>query len=438
VKKESYLPLAQTQLAIRGGTPVRTKPLPLEFPGANHFGEEEIEAATRVLRSKSLFRYYGIDFQKEAKSFEHEFEEFLGVGHALAVTSGTGALHVALSALGVGPGQEVIVPAYSWVSIIAAIVNRGAIPILADIDATFGLDPADLEKRITPKTTVIVLAHMSGAPGNVQAVRRIAREHDLFLLEDCAQCAGGSIDGQKVGTFGDVGIFSFQINKNITAGEGGCVVTNNFDLYRRAVACHDLGYCRDENGRMVFDHPDLCNWGMGYRIDELRAAILRVQLRKLPGIVATMRGSKHRIRASLADFSEVTLRTIVDPDGDTGCFLITTYQDQQTAKAVNMALRAEGITTMSPGVSNILMTDWGLHLYYNNLSLTNHASTDARGFPWNLESNEGTAGRYNKGACPIADSLFERSILLPIPSCLTEQDEDEIILAFQKVLTALL
>jgi len=400
--------------------------------------EEEIQAAVRVLSAKSPFRYYGVDLQREVASFEEEFARFLGIRHAVAVSSGTGALHVALSALGVGPGQEVVVPAYMWVSVLAAVVNHGAIPVLADIDNTFTLAPAELEKRITRRTAGIILVHMSGAPGNAVAIQKLARQRGLFLLEDCAQCAGGSVNGKKVGTFGDMGIFSFQMNKNMTAGEGGCVVTEDFELYRRAVACHDMGYARDENGRMLFNIPELRLWGMGYRLDELRAAILRVQLNKLPSTIGAMRRSKYRIRTALEKSPRLQLRELIDSEGDTGCFLITTYPDAETARKVNLALRAEGITTSPQGVSNIVMTDWGLHLYYNNLSLVEQTSVDGGGFPWALAENAASAQDYSKGACPVADSLFERSILLPIPSCLTGQDEDDIIRAFQKVLGAIL
>jgi 8-amino-3,8-dideoxy-alpha-D-manno-octulosonate transaminase len=396
--------------------------------------EEEIEAAVRVLRSRSLFRYYGIDFQSEVGTFEKEFAQFLGVRHAVAVSSGTGALHSALAALGVGPGQEVIIPAYFWVSVVAAVINQGAIPVLADIDQSFCLNPAEVEKQVTGKTRGIIMVHMSGAPGDIPAIRRIADRNGLFLLEDCAQCAGGSVAGQKVGTFGDMGIFSFQMNKNMTAGEGGCIVTNDTRLGRRAFACHDNGYPRDENGRVVFDDPDFQLWGKGYRLDELRAAVLRVQLRKLPETTRRMRESKYRIRHALESMPDVTLRTIPDPAGDTGCFLITTYADGETARRVSSALRAEGIRTFPQGISNVVMTDWGLHLYSRNTSLAAHASVDQGGFPWRLAENAGMARNYAQGACPVADSLFERSILIAIPSCLTEADEEDIIRAFEKVL----
>jgi dTDP-4-amino-4,6-dideoxygalactose transaminase len=428
---------AEDRLAIEGGKPVRTEPLPLEFPGVQHMGDEEVDAVNRLMRSRSLFRYYGVNLQREVESFETEFAQFLGISHAIAVSSGTAALSVSLSALGVGPGQEVIVPAYMWVSVAAAVVNHGAIPVLADIDETFCLDPKALESRISSKTTGIIVVHMSGAPANIEAILEVARRHKLFLLEDCAQCAGGSVKGRRVGTFGDMATFSFQMNKNMTSGEGGCVVTNNLRLYHRAFACHDLGYARDEQGRLNVSDPDLCLWGQGCRLDELRGAILRVQLTKLHQVIASMHRSKYRIRKALEKLPGIQLRKIVDPEGDTGPFLITTYADPQTAKRVNEALRAEGIVTFPQGISNVVMTEWGLHLYYNIASLVQRTSVDRRGFPWDLAENSGLRIQYAKGTCPVADSLFERSIIIAIPSSLTERDENDIIRAFEKVHQAL-
>lgn len=424
------------KLAIHGGTPVRSQPLPLEFPGVHHMDEEEIDAAMRVLRSRSPFRFYGIDLQGEVQAFESEFAQFLGVPYALAVTSGTGALHCALAALGVGPGQEVIVPAYMWVSVVAAVVNLGAIPVLADIDNTFCLDPNAIESKITSRTSGVIAVHMSGAPADVETIAKIVRKHELFLLEDCAQCAGGSVRGKKVGTFGDMGVFSFQMNKNMTSGEGGCIVTSNEHLYNRAVACHDTGYARDASGRAMFERREFCLWGRGYRLDEIRASMLRVQLRKLPQIIGQMHGSKYRLRQALAKLPQITLRRIVDEPGDTGCFLITTFETPELARQVNRALRAEGIVTFPQGVSDVVMTEWGLHVYYNIPSLVHKTGIDKANTPWSLAENRESRAEYAKGTCPYADSLFERSILLAVPSCLTKQDEDDIIAAFQKVLSS--
>jgi 8-amino-3,8-dideoxy-alpha-D-manno-octulosonate transaminase len=321
-----------------------------------------------------------------------------------------------------------------WVSVVSAVVNLGAIPVLADIDETFCLDPAAVQRSITPRTTGMIVVHMSGAPANIVGLLKVARERGLFLLEDCAQCAGGSVHGQKVGTFGDMGIFSFQMNKNMTSGEGGAIVTNDARLYDRAFASHDTGYARDEHGRALLDNLDLCLWGRGYRIDELRASILRVQLRKLPRIIAAMHRSKYRIRKVLEGVPQLRLRKIVDPQGDTGCFLISTFDSPGVATQINQALRAEGLVTSSQGVNNVVMTNWGLHVYFNIPSLVNKTSVDKKGSPWALSENQGSAPSYRKGTCPVADSLFERSILLAIPSCLTERDEEDIVHAFRKVL----
>jgi 8-amino-3,8-dideoxy-alpha-D-manno-octulosonate transaminase len=216
------------------------------------------------------------------------------------------------------------------------------------------------------------------------------------------------------------------------AMEKACGELDRLVLYRKAVACHDLGYARDQDGRLIFDDPELCLWGRGYRMDELRAAVLRVQLKKLPTTIQPMRDRKYRIRKALARSEEVSLRRAIDPAGDTGCFLITTYPDAVLAQAVNSAMRAEEIVTFEQGMSNVLMTDWGLHLHYNNLSLVAR-----RGFPWDLPANEPSLRDYSKGACPVADSLFERSILIPVPSCLTRQDEKDIMLAFEKGLSVI-
>ena len=425
------------KLAIDGGSPLRQEPLPLEFPGMHYLDEEEVQGVARVLRSRSLFRYYGIDLQREVEQFEAEFALFLGTKHALAVTSGTGALHTAMSALGLGPGQEVIIPAYLWVSVAAAIVNHGAIPVVADIDRNFCLDTHDLERKISQSTAGIILVHMSGAPGDAKKVERIARQHGLWLVEDCAQCLGGTIGGQNVGTFGDIGVFSFQMNKNMSSGEGGCLVTNDTRLHGRAMAAHDVGFARDADGRLILDDPDLRVWGRGYRMDELRAAVLRVQLRKLPRILAHMRKSKYRIRRELEAYNEVELRQLIDHSGDTGAFLISSYRDKTTAQRVNQALRAEGIVPGPVGLSNIVMTDWGLHLYYNIAGLFETSDVDRKSSALALKEKSQKVPKFSKGTCPVADDLFERSIIMAIPSCLTEKDENEIIRSFEKVISAI-
>ncbi len=415
-------------------SPIRERPLPAEFPGAYSFDREEEEALLRVCRSKSPYRYHGIEPQHEAAQFEQEFAAAIGVEHAIAVTSGTAALHTALGALGVGPGQEVIIPAYMWVSIAAAVVNLGAIPVLADIDNTFCANPDDVLRKIKPRTSVIVFAHMNGAPGNVLDVVEIARDRVIHLLEDCAQCVGGKIYGRNVGTFGDISIFSFQANKNISAGEGGAVATNSDVLWRKAVAVHDVGYSRDAKEHLQLDDSDSSGWGRGYRLDEFRAAVLRVQLRKLPATLACMRKSKFRIREAVGRMPGVKLRRLVDPAGDTGAFLLTTFENERIARAVNQRLRWHNITCSADEVSNVILADHGLHVYSNIPSLVQKVGTNRSGAPWSLEANRDSLYEYGHGACPVADDLFRRTQLLTIPACLSERDEQDVIDAFDDAL----
>jgi dTDP-4-amino-4,6-dideoxygalactose transaminase len=395
---------------------------------------EEEDAVLRVCRSRSLYRYYGVDPQGEVDAFEREFSAFLGIRHALAVASGTAALHAALAALRVGPGQEIIVPAYMWVSVIAAVVNLGAIPVLAEIDDTFCLDPQSVRSLITPRTAGIVLVHMSGAPGDAPQLATLAHERGLFLLEDCAQCVGGSIQGQMVGTFGDIAVFSFQMNKNMTSGEAGCVVTNNESLYRKALSAHDCGYSRGKDGVLQLEDETSFGWGRGFRMDELRAAILRVQLRRLPQVIQSMQHSKYRLRTLLEGYEQVQLRRVFDIAGDTSCFLLTVLPDASTARAINKRLRAHGIVTSSAETSNVILEDYGLHIYFNIPALQKKIGTDLRGTPWTLTENRESIHNYARGACPQSDDLFSRTQLLVIPSCLCNQDEEDLLAAFREVL----
>jgi 8-amino-3,8-dideoxy-alpha-D-manno-octulosonate transaminase len=397
-------------------------------------GEEEAEAVLRVCRSRSLYRYYGMDLQKETSSFEEEFAQFLGIPYVVAVTSGTAALHTALSALRVGPGCEVIVPAYMWVSVIAAVVNLGAIPVLADIDDTFCLDPEDVQRKITPRTAGIIAVHMNGAAADIVRLAEVAQRNNVFLVEDCAQCVGGSINGRRVGTFGDMAIFSFQMNKNMSCGEAGAVVTRDEELHRRAVAFHDVGYARNSSGKLLMNDSDSYGWGRGLRLDELRAAVLRVQLRKLPGTIRRMHQSKYRIIKNLDSHPEIWQRRVLDPAGDTGCFLITIFPDAASAHAVNNLLRLQGIAAVSVETSNVILADYGMHIYYNVPALVEKVGTDRRGSPWTLAENQASSYTYTKGTCPRADDLFDRSQLLAIPSCLSHSDEDQIIEAFQEAM----
>ena len=425
---------ANTKLALEGGTPVRTRPLPQEWCGAHYMDEAETDAAARVCRSKTLFRYYGLNLQNEVAQLETEFASYIGVRYALAVSSGTGALQVALGALGIGPGDEVLVPGYFWVSTVGAIVRSGAIPVLVDCDNSFNMDPADAAKKVSPRTRALLVVHMGGVIGRIRELVALAQRHGLRVVEDCAQAAGASQGGVKAGAFGDLAIFSFQMNKHMTSGEGGMVVTNDENLYRRAFAVHDLGYPRNEAGRLVMDDPSMQLWGIGCRMSELTGAIARVQLRKIDRITRAMRTAKLAIKRALA--GQLTFRDVPDPDGDAGSFLMTVLPTRDQSLRFVAALRAEGIVADAGGLYPIHMDDWGLHIYYNVASLVNKRSVSGISV-WRLAENSASANvSYEKGTCPHLDDLVSRTVICCVASVLTEADVGDIIAAYQKVAAA--
>jgi 8-amino-3,8-dideoxy-alpha-D-manno-octulosonate transaminase len=407
--------------------------IPYEWPGSYFLGEEELAAAACVLKARSPFRFYGHDLQGYADRLEHAYCERLGRKYALAVNSGTAALSLAMSALGLGPGDEVLLPGYLWVSCIAAIIRAGAIPRLVDVDDTFCMDPADLERKIGPHSRAVLLVHMSGAPGAVDKIAAICHAHKLPLIEDCAQANGASFRGKPVGTFGDLAIFSFQLNKNITAGEGGLVVGDNEALYRRAWACHDLGYPRTSEGRLDPTDPSLQLWGQGSRYPELLAAVVYTQLKKLDTITGAMRKAKYALRSKLEGLPGLAFRRILDPDGDTGPFLLMIWKDRETCLRVVEKTRAAGVQTGNFGMNNVPMTDWGLHIYYNNLSLVEKRSLSAAGRPWTDPLNSFAANyEYKKGTLPGLDDLIARSSLLSIPPTLSPEAIDTIAAEFAR------
>ncbi|MGV0714434.1 DegT/DnrJ/EryC1/StrS family aminotransferase [Mycolicibacterium sp. XJ662] len=426
-------------LAIDGGAPIRTQPLPWEFPGGNRIGTEELELITRVVKAQSPFRFYGPDLQHMVDTFEREWCQAFGYRHALAVCSGTAALSTAMGALGIGPGDEVLVPGLLWVSCVSAVVRAGAIPRLVDIDETFCMDPEDLQRKIGPRTRAVLCVHVSGAPGDLTRIAEICRSRDVALIEDCAQAAGARQNGRAVGTFGDIAIFSLQLNKTITSGEGGVVVTQRDDLFRRAVAMHDLGYARDDDGRLDTSDENCQLWGIGARMSELAGAMALAQLRKLPHIVSSMRDAKWRIRRALEGIDGLEFRHVVDPAGDSGLVLIFTLADETICRRFVDALRAEGICGPSGSLAVVTMQEWGLHWYCNIPSLVHKRSNSADGMPWTHPANVFAADyRYAAGALPLCDELRSRGALLTVGSTYTDTDIDDIIGAFRKVARTLL
>ena len=255
---------------------------------------------------------------------------------------------------------------------------------------------------------------MAGVPCDMKAIMAVANKHGIPVLEDCAQANGGSFRGQKLGTFGTLGIFSLQWNKNATAGEGGLIVTNDAKLYERCNAAHDLGI------PWVGSAPNpagAVTWGGGRRMSELTAAVAVQQLKKLPAIVRHMRASKQRHQGSLAGTPGLAFRRLNDEAGDAGPFLVLEFANEAQAQRVAERMQAAGLA------SAVRLADYGLHIYYNVQQLAGKVPLSPAGNPWNLPQNMQSVCNYRKGACPRSDNLFARSVLLPIPSRLTPRQE---------------
>jgi dTDP-4-amino-4,6-dideoxygalactose transaminase len=406
--------------------------LPYEWPGSYFIGEEEVEAVTKVLLSRSPFRFYGHDLQHYADRAEALFRERLGRKHALLVNSGTGALSVAMAAADVGPGDEVLLPGYMWVACLSSVIRAGAIPRLVDIDSTFTMDPDDLERKINSRTKVVLDVHMSGACGDIERVAEICKRHKVLLIEDVAQANGASFHGKPLGSFGDIAIFSFQYNKNMTSGEGGMVVCDDDALFNRLYAWHDLGYGRNEAGRLD-PQGDVKAYGMGVRMSEVAAAMVYSQVQKLDTITANMRARNQQLYAGLAQIPGAKPRTILDPLGDSGPFVIMTWPNADHCAQIVERTRAAGVRPGEKGLGNIRMTDWGLHLYYNNVSLVEKRGVNSAGRPWSDPLNAFAKDiSYGKGTLPVMDDLFDRSSLLPVAPVITPEACNRIIEIFHQ------
>ena len=418
------------KLAIDGGTPARTQTNPPMFPGGMAIGAEEEAAVLEVLRSKRLFRYYGPEAgPSKVAELEEAFAAHMGARHALAVTSGTASLICGLQGVGVGPGDEVIVPAYTWIASAAAVLAVGGIPVVAEVDETLTLDPADAEAKITPYTKAIMPVHMRGAPARMDEIMALARRRRLKVVEDSAQADGGSYKGKRLGSIGDVGCYSLQFNKIITAGEGGMVITSDDAVWKRALMFHDvIGGLRNEIQR------DEILWGINFRMPELLAAVMLVQLRRLDGLLEAMRARKRMLKAGLADVAArkgITFREITDPEGDTSIALIMFMPDARTAERVGEALHAEGVCAGGP----MYHPEHGdYHIYCHWLPIMEQRSWTGAGAPWCWAKRE---IRYTPDMCPRTLELLGRAVHMDVSPLLTNEDVEESLEGMNKVLEAL-
>ena len=425
------------KLAIHGGPKAKTTPNFPMYPGGLEIGEDEKKEVMEVLENKYLFRYYGpSNMPSKVRAFENAFKEKMGSPYALATSSCTGALISSLVACGVGPGDEVLVTGYTFFASCASIVAAKAMPVICEVDETLTIDPADIEKKITPATKAIVAVHMRGVPCNMDAIMEIAKKHNLKVIEDCAQAVGATYKGKYCGTFGDCGCFSFQYHKTITAGEGGMILCKDARIYDRACSYHDTAACwrPDRFAEQRFEGELFC--GSNFRMGELAGAVMCAQLRKLDGLNALMRDHQKRIINQIKDTKGIKVRPCNDPEGDTGICLMFYLDSSEKVGPFCEALQAEGVN--AAGVFNSGIPDWHIYAHWKHV-LQKKASNEIC-CPWDCPYHE------KKGAAPVeyAEDMnpktleyLGRVVHLDIPAQMTDEDCDMIANAINKVAAVL-
>jgi 8-amino-3,8-dideoxy-alpha-D-manno-octulosonate transaminase len=358
-----------------------------------------------------------------------------GIRYALAVNSGTGALITALTAAGVGPGDEVIVPGYTFIASAAAVIVCGAVPVIAEIDDTLTIDPDDVAAKITPYTRAIMPVHMRGIPSQMDRLMGLAARHHLMVIEDSAQCNGGSFHGRATGTIGHLGCFSLQASKTMTAGEGGVVVTNDPQLYARAALGHDsaMGFWRRlsaQHDEMLGNVPTFA--GNGYRMSELQGAVAFAQLGKLDGLLSTTRARKHEILEATADLPLRPMR-VPDPEGE--CALSVNYllTSPEQAQRFAKAMQAEGVKVGT--IHNEGFPDRHIYRYWDYI--LNKMPISPNRDPWTDPRYKGNV-QYSPDMCPHTLDILSRTVSVTLNQRMTAEHSRLIAGAIRKVATAIL
>lgn len=396
------------------------------YPGSFCYGIEEVNSVEEVILNQSPFRYYGPSLQGKVNKFETEAARFLGVKHALAVSSGTASLIVAMRSMGIGIGDEVIVPAVTFIACAGSVVACRAIPVFCDVDKSLNIDPDALKKCISPRTKAVMVVHIQGVSADMDRIMEIANHHGLIVLEDCAQSFGATYKGRYVGSIGHVGTYSLQINKTITAGEGGLVVTNDEELYKRMIMAHDQGSIRDLGGNVVVDESCPGFFGENYRMSELTGAVALIQLRKVRDIIDRIRNNGREIKARLSEIQKLEWRLIYDKEGSSYVSL-TVYIP--FAEAAIKAQR-ECCRLKVPGTR--LYQGLPIYAYPFVLNkLTSHPS----GCPFTCPHYKGSSIEYYMGMCPNAEDLISRALFIQISPLLTPEDIDYIVNNLKNILT---
>ena len=366
-------------------------------------GKEEIDAVARAIYSKDFFKINGSGC--EVLNFEKEWKAYAESDYCLLMSSGFGALTCALVGLGIGPGDEVIVPAYTYIATALAVTAVGAIPVIADIDETLTLDVNEFEKKISENTKAVIPVHIMGFPCNMDAINAVAKKHGIAVVEDACQSIGGRYNGKFLGTLGDVGAYSFNYYKVLTAGEGGALVTNNRNVYERALIYHDSSAVAFFGDQLDGISEPLFG-GSEFRVSDITGAILREQLKKLPDIISDLHKNKFALISKLGE--KAVVAPSHDSNGDCATTLVLRFE---TADACNEFANKCG----ENGLGITIPINTGKHIYTNWTQImekrgAHHPALD----PYKMEINKDLQHDYTMDMCPKTLDLLARTAYIAI------------------------
>jgi dTDP-4-amino-4,6-dideoxygalactose transaminase len=414
------------KLAFDGGDKVRTRPFPtVSNASGRTLGKEEIQAVEEVLRSGELNRT--IATHSRVRQFELAFCDWLGIDQAVASTSGTSALHLAVAALDPNPGDEIIVTPITDFGSIIPIIAQNAVPVFADVlPGTWCVDPESVRATITDRTKAIMVVHLFGQPADLDPILAIAAERDIPVIEDCSQAYGATYKGRKVGTFGTIGCFSLQQSKHITAGDGGITVTNDAHLAYRMRLFSDKGWPREGELRTHLFY------GVNYRMTELQGAVAGAQLPKLDGVLTARRRNGHLLESLLRDLPGLTLPTLPGGEGSESVYWLFPIDIDTERFGMSVAdfakrVQAEGVPC-SPGYVTPM---------YLTPALAEGKTYGDSHFPFDSAYTTRSYRDYVPGLCPVAESMAQRMVIVPIVETFTEDDIRDIAAGYRKVVTAL-
>ena len=378
--------------------------------------------------SPHLVRYYN-PRKSKVKELEEYAKKLFGVGYALAVNSGTSALSAAYVGCGIGPGDEVIVPAYTFFATAAEVVAVKAIPVIAEVDDSLTMDPKDIEKKITPQTKAIVPSHMVGNCNDMDAIMEIARKHNLMVIEDNAQACGGKYKGRLLGTIGHAGCFSLSSFKITGAGEGGMVLTDDEWIYTKATSYHDTAACWRPDRYAKERRPGELFCGQNYRMSELEGSVNLVQLKKTEAQAKRYNTNMRRVLGGVKKLKQIVPRRSNDINGDVGYSLIFLAQDRELAGKLAEALQAEGVHAGARGTKRA--RDWHIYSYWEHI--LEQKTPTPEGCPFTCPYYKGELPDYSPDMCPNTLDLVDRVLYVSIDQWWTEEDCWNVAKALNKV-----